>query len=128
VRAGVADGRAALPEPAGAVTDGLGRCASGLTLCVPLGPQRGREFGGLCRDDLLETLEPGVGRGCGGASAIVGVPHRRRGSVALRGDGDDVAQQLASPLGVLEAGLGVGLDGPGVAQLSEDCPSGRSRA
>jgi hypothetical protein len=32
VGAGVADGSAALPEPTGAVTDGLGRCASALAL------------------------------------------------------------------------------------------------
>ena len=118
--AGVADGSAALPEPAGAVTNGLGRCAGRLALCVPLGPQRGGEFGGARRDDRLDASEPSIGLGCGVAGAIVGVPQRREDCVALLGDRDDVAQQLASPLGIIETGLSVGLDRPGVAQLPED--------
>ncbi len=86
----------------------------------PVGSQRGAKFGGFGRDHRLEVGEPDVGLGCGVASAIVSVPQRRKGGVALFGDGDDVAQQLASPLGVIESQLSVGLDGPGVAQLAED--------
>jgi hypothetical protein len=79
-----------------------------------------REFGGPGRDNWLDASEPSIGLGCGIPRLIVGVPQRREGRVALPGDGDDVEQQLASPLGIIETALGVCLDGPGVAQLPED--------
>lgn len=52
---GDADRRPALPEPTGAVPDGLGGLTRRPALCVPFGLKRGGELGCRGCDDRFEV-------------------------------------------------------------------------
>ena len=55
---------------------------------------------------------------------LIGLAQRRDGSLALGGDVDDVAQQRAAPLRIVQADLGVGFDRPRRLQVGQHQPKG----
>ncbi len=116
----IADGGAALSESAAAGSDCLRGIAGGLPLRLPLGFQRRGESLSVAGDDRFERpkLRGSVVRRP--SRLVQVVVEGRNDGVTLFGDGDDVAQQVTSMLGVVEAGLRVGLGRPGVTQLPQD--------